>query len=142
MLNRKDDGRHPSLIPEIRTVVYGSLSRIYLFQLLTRLKEFSSICNLLMFINHEWQISLNVFSALFERTMSFVLFFNSCILHWFLYFNSKILFLIWLLAYLGVCCLIHTYFIYLLLATPCNLWDLRSPTRDWTWALSSESTES
>ena len=45
-------------------IVYSSLSSIYLFQLLTRLKEFSSICNLLMFINHEWQISLNVFSLL------------------------------------------------------------------------------
>lgn len=64
MLNRKGDGRHPSLIPEIRTVVYSSLSSIFLFQLLTRLKEFSSICNLLMFINHECLISLNVFSLL------------------------------------------------------------------------------
>ena len=28
------------------------------------------------------------------------------------------------------------------LAAPCHLWDLSSPTRDWTWALGSESTES
>ena len=43
---------------------YSSLSSTYLFQLLTRLKEFSSICNLLMLINHEWLISLNFFSLL------------------------------------------------------------------------------
>ena len=28
------------------------------------------------------------------------------------------------------------------LTTPCGLWDLNSPTKNWTWALSSESSES